>query len=78
MVEPQFDAEYSDVGDVADEILQEFAANNGGVADVIPADEIEDHLDEALVNAEQFDGEAYEDVLVEVKDELLARDVMIA
>jgi hypothetical protein len=78
MTEPNFDAGYSDVEDVAETVLDDFAANNGGVVEVVPVDEVEAHLDDALLNVDQFDEESYQDVLVEVKDEILARDVMIA
>jgi hypothetical protein len=78
MTEPKFDAGYSDVEDVAETVLEEFAANNGGVVEVVPVDEVETRLDDALLNADQFDEESYQDVLVGVKDEILARDVMIA
>jgi hypothetical protein len=64
--------------DVAEYIVGEFAAENMGVAEVIPSDEIEERLDEVVDDSEAFEGRNYDDLYVDVKDAVLEQDVIIA
>jgi hypothetical protein len=68
----------TDTEDVADYIVGEFAAENMGVAEVIPSDEIGERLDEVVESSEAFDGRNYDDLYVDVKDAVLEHDVIIA
>jgi hypothetical protein len=78
MVDVHLDSEFADTDDVAQHIVGEFAAENSGVAEVIPAAEIQQRLDDVVVNAEELDDGTWESFFVDVKDAVLAQDVVIA
>jgi hypothetical protein len=69
---------FDDPEEVADYIVGEFAADNMGVAEVIPSDEIEEKLEAVVESSGTFDGRDYEDLYVDVKDAVLDHDVIIA
>lgn len=78
MTEPAFDRNLSDTEDVADYIVSEFAAENSGVAEVISDREIQSHLDDVVVNVDEFEDGEWDDFVIEVKDAVLGHDVIIA
>jgi hypothetical protein len=69
---------YTEPDEIATHILEEFAAENNGVAEVIPAARIRSHLDEVLADSPALDETEYDDLYVDVKDAVLEQDVIIA
>lgn len=78
MVAPTFEAGYDDVNDVADSIVESLGEGNHGVVEVVPTEALERHLSEAVVNDGALDDDEWHDLVAALKDELLARDLMIA
>jgi hypothetical protein len=68
---------FTEPDEIAAHILEEFAAENSGVAEVIPAARIRSHLDE-LADSPALDEAEYDDLYVDVKDAVLEQDVIIA
>jgi hypothetical protein len=69
---------FTEPDEIAAHILEEFAAENSGVAEVIPAARIRSHLDEVVADAPALDEAEYDDLYVDVKDAVLEHDVIIA
>jgi tRNA splicing endonuclease len=63
---------------IAVDIVEAFAAQNKGVAEVIPADRIRSEVEDVVERSEALGEDDCEDLYVDVKDAVLEQGVVIA